>query len=194
MSYSQHGEEERLLRHFGERTGRLLEIGAFDGRAFSNTLALIERGWEAVLVEPSARAFDRLMALHDGNPRVRLVNALIDAAPEESLVRFMQSPDCLSTTEPEHVAKWGPSGTKFQETFLPPLSVRHLLTWCEGLGFDFVSIDTEMTSTAIFHALMQHVRSLPEVICVEHDGNDIRHPSYAGIYYDGNNVILKRVR
>lgn len=50
--YSQNDEEAIIMRYFANRTGRLLDIGAADGMTNSNSLALIERGWRAVLVEP----------------------------------------------------------------------------------------------------------------------------------------------
>ena len=41
--YSQTDEERVILEHFAQRpSGRFLDIGAFDGRVFSNTLALAE--------------------------------------------------------------------------------------------------------------------------------------------------------
>lgn len=62
VRYSQNGEQEAILKIFGESEGRFLDIGAYDGKTFSNTLALIERGWSGVLIEPSPNAF---MALAD---------------------------------------------------------------------------------------------------------------------------------
>ena len=188
--YSQHNEEKILLDHFGERNGKLLDIGAFDGKAFSNTLALIERGWSAVLIEPSARAFDKLMGLHKGNPKVTLVQALVTAHPG-TLRRFHQCGDALSTTEQRNLDIW--HETEFVETWVPPLSVEDLMSIFPG-PYDFVNIDTEGTSVDVWEALLPLTFRWPEVVCVEHDGLPVEPKGYERIYYDGNNVILKRVK
>ncbi len=194
MSYSQGGEEEVLLAHFRGRRGRLLDIGAYDGRTFSNSLALIEREWEAVLVEPSARAFDALMRTHAETPGVRLVQALVVPDASRRLCRFWQCPDALSTTEDGNRETWERAGTEFSETWTPSVSVRRLLRFCGAAApFDFVTIDTEGTSGDVFRALMAE-GAKPEVICVEHDGRDVSYPGYVRTFFDGNNTILKRTR
>jgi FkbM family methyltransferase len=62
--HSQNNEEELILRHFGNRIGCVLDVGANDGTTLSNSYAAIERGWSAVLVEPAPSAWSRLIALH----------------------------------------------------------------------------------------------------------------------------------
>lgn len=51
--YSQHGEDVIALRAFDRSRGPrfFVEVGMIDGRRFSNTLALEERGWRGVCVE-----------------------------------------------------------------------------------------------------------------------------------------------
>ena len=46
--YSQNNEEEIIVAEFermGVTTGRFLEIGAYDGKGFSNTFRLAQLGW-----------------------------------------------------------------------------------------------------------------------------------------------------
>lgn len=79
--YSQFGEDEYLVKHFfaNKSSGTYLEIGAMDGRTFSNTLLLSERGWKGVLIEanpdmaaklcknrPTDRCFNYAVAKHRG--------------------------------------------------------------------------------------------------------------------------------
>jgi hypothetical protein len=59
MKYSQN-DEERVINGVLDDAGDFLDVGAFDGKLFSNTLKLYERGWGGVLVEPSPKAFDGL--------------------------------------------------------------------------------------------------------------------------------------
>ena len=53
--YSQNHEDDIVLNFFQntESNKTVLEIGANDGKTFSNSLLLIENGWKAHLVEPS---------------------------------------------------------------------------------------------------------------------------------------------
>lgn len=61
MSYSQNDEEDVILRYFGDRKGRFLDIGAHDGIYYSNTRALLERGWGGVMIEPDPRSMAKLI-------------------------------------------------------------------------------------------------------------------------------------
>lgn len=74
--YSQNNEDSLFTNLFPE-VGNLVEIGAFDGKTNSNSLLLIERGWNAVLVEPSPIAFDKILKLHRENNKVHLFNVAV---------------------------------------------------------------------------------------------------------------------
>ena len=54
--YAQNGEDLILDEYFGDRTGRLLDLGANNGHVGSNTLHFFEKGWGGVCIEPSWRA------------------------------------------------------------------------------------------------------------------------------------------
>lgn len=58
---SQNNEEEIILKYFGDYVGTFLDCGANDGVTLSNTRALAERGWKGVLIEPSPKAYARLV-------------------------------------------------------------------------------------------------------------------------------------
>ena len=67
--YSQNSEENIILNFFkGQRNGTFLDIGANDGRTFSNSLALAEKGWVGSCIEASPKALVRLRAEHYGRP------------------------------------------------------------------------------------------------------------------------------
>ncbi len=59
--YSQNDEERVILELVGDGKGRFLDIGAFDGVMFSNTRALVERGWCGICVEPNPFTFLKLL-------------------------------------------------------------------------------------------------------------------------------------
>lgn len=75
--YSQFNEEEIICNYFSNRLGIVLDIGANDGKTFSNSLALIEKGWSAICVEPTEEAFVRLFNLHKNNSLVVCLNNAI---------------------------------------------------------------------------------------------------------------------
>jgi len=75
--YSQHGEDgvlKAIFSEIGAENKWVLEIGASDGLFMSNSRALIEDGWSAVLIESDAGKFERLQALYAGAERVHCVH------------------------------------------------------------------------------------------------------------------------
>lgn len=59
--YSQNNEQQIILDYFKDHVGTFIDIGSNDGITLSNTRALAERGWKGVLVEPSPKAYARLV-------------------------------------------------------------------------------------------------------------------------------------
>src|SRR5277367_3528293 len=93
--YSQNDEQRHILEAMESQVGRFLEIGAYDGHTFSNTMALVERGWSGVLVEPGVDAFKGLLEWHGKNEKLTLVHAAVGC--NRGLVKFWNSADALST-------------------------------------------------------------------------------------------------
>ena len=61
--YTQFGEDGLIagcLARIGTTNRHCFEIGAADGRFFSNTLRLREEGWHAVLIESDSRQYSKL--------------------------------------------------------------------------------------------------------------------------------------
>lgn len=196
MAYSQKAEEETILRVFAEtdgsvKKGRFLDLGAFDGKTFSNTLRLTELGWSGVCVEPSPRAFVALMKTHEANQGIHLINAAV--GPDRHLVDFHDSPDAVSTTLEAHRKKWA-KDTAFQPIYVCQVTIKDILDRFIG-GYDFVNIDTEGTSADLFLAF-PIAEMKPKCICVEHDGRNVEIANhgyvhgYSPVYLDGNNIIL----
>lgn len=181
--FSQGGEEEVILTMEGE--GRYLDIGAYDGKTFSNVRALAERGWEGVCVEPAPHAFAAMVL--DPPPNATLVHALIGERTE--LSPFLCTQDAVSTTDPRHAEKWS-RFAEFRPIYTVSVSLLDLLTQFPG-PYRFVSIDTEGTSKQIFDQLdLDQLET--EMIAVEHDGYVIQRDGFQEVYRDPNNVILRR--
>jgi FkbM family methyltransferase len=195
VSYSQNDEEKHILSEFGAE-GTLLDIGAFDGKIFSNSLALIERGWSGVLVEPSPLPFDKLLTLHGFNIRLNLVHTLIGL--ERGIVPMWTTEDAVSTTERSNYDTWKESAIFKPKSFLSQITLWDLMKRFPGLErVDFVSIDTEGTSAALFLAFPFFL-CRPKVFCVEHDNEKekITNLAYKHGYevkYESNeNLVLVR--
>lgn len=80
--YSQNGQDLFLDNLFrGQRDGRFLDIGAYDGATYSNTLFLERfRNWGGVCVEPNHVVFSELQK----NRRCKVLNAAIAKEEKES--------------------------------------------------------------------------------------------------------------
>ncbi len=193
--YSQHDEERVILEVFaGSVPGRFLDVGAGDGREYSNTLRLAELGWEGVLIEPSPGAFPALAERHAGNPKLKCVRACLGL--ETSEVVFHDAPKWYGTTEAGNVEKWK-GITAFTDIAVPQISIADFLRENPG-PYDFISIDTEGSSTRLFAAWPGE--SWPMAWCVEHDGNHAeicrigREHGYVTRCLDETNIILARPR
>lgn len=194
MNYSQRGEQEVILRVFGDFVGRFLEIGAFNGKMFSNTLALVERGWSGVCVEPSPKPFGALQDLHGANDRISLINAAV-VLDGDGLLPFWDSlGDAISTSEDAHYTIWKGKGAKnYQRIWVGTITVDGLLGTFPA-PYDFVNIDTEGTSAEIALAMIPKLS--PRLWCIEHDRRvyDLKKalPGYREVWLGGENLIMER--
>lgn len=165
MKYSQREEETYILRALeGMQPARFLDIGAYDGVQFSNTMALVERGWFGVMVEPGLEAFQSLLRNHGGNERVTLIHAAVGTTP--GLAKFFNNPSTYSTTEEANRKKFGHTEKFSRYFFVPPITFDDLVPWLHGM--EMLSIDTEGTSVDLLLAFPTHTYR-PKVVCVEHD-------------------------
>jgi hypothetical protein len=86
--YSQNGEDgivRKVLETIGTPVGWCVEFGAWDGRYMSNTRALIEDGFSAVLIEGSRERFADLQAEARVNPQIVAINAFVGVEPKDNL-------------------------------------------------------------------------------------------------------------
>lgn len=166
--YSQSDEERWIIEFFGSNIGRFLDIGAYDGITFSNTHRLVELGWSGVCVEPSPAAFMGLMKLYRDNPKVQLVNCVVDEFSH--LVKFYDAGgDAVSSIDLNHRVKWENfGGSKFSEIFVKTITTKDLFG-VFGYNFDFINIDVENKNFELFRGI--DFNNLPRLkaICIEHD-------------------------
>lgn len=158
---------QRSVEHI--RNGRFLDIGAYDGVNYSNTMALVELGWSGVMVEPGLQAFIKLLENHGTNDKLTLIHAAITVDPGAK--KFWNCPTTFSTTEISNRDKFIHEGFS-QPFWVQGMSLQEL--WygfcCAGGSIDVLSIDTEGTSVDLFKRFMARGFARPRCICVEHDG------------------------
>ncbi len=150
MRYSQNEEEDLIKQHFGETVGAVLDIGANDGKTLSNSLACIERGWNATLVEPSVKCFDYIKKLHLNNDKVEAFNVAI--SDRCGIVEFFESGEhakqfygenhgLLSSLKKDETIKW--KEEKFTTTIVQAIDIKTLIKISKFKRWDLISIDAE---------------------------------------------------
>lgn len=164
MPYSQNDEESVILSYFKGETGRLLDIGAFDGQWCSNTYEMIKQGWSGVCIEPSPIPFTKLLALHEKNAGVQCVQAIVGEKP--GLTRFLDNfGDALSTTNPDWPNAW--KGHTFRPMWAVTVTIRDILNQF-GSEFRFLNIDTEGTNLSVLKSIpLAEMKT--ELVCVEYE-------------------------
>ena len=85
--YSQNGEDGvllELLRRLGVSGGWVCEFGAWDGVHFSNTFALVQRGFQAVYIEGDDDKFSQLLVTARRYPGIIPIHAFVDHRPSSA--------------------------------------------------------------------------------------------------------------
>jgi FkbM family methyltransferase len=179
--YSQNNEEEIILKYFSSNSyekGTVLSIGENDGKTLSNSLALIERGWSGILVEPDPGVFAKCVALHGDNRNVQCVNAAV--GPVKGKQKFWSSGSLLgtgdmslvSTLDPEELKRWEAARIPFREMEVDVITTEDLIDMLPAHQcFDFISIDAEGYDFLILTQIdLDRVGC--NLICVEWNGKN----------------------
>lgn len=198
--YSQNNEEAFILSILKNRTGRLLDIGANDGRTFSNSLALIERGWSADLVEPNKDAFQLLKELHKNNKNVICWNCAVsdyDGTAELLYSKDNRNPKdhgLVSTLYQSETDRWI-RNPYIDYTFTPKtVDVLHAKTFSHA--YEFITIDCEGAEEKVIPYLDY---TSCACICIEWNSNtrlrDVYNNQFKGYriaHTTGENLIYVR--
>jgi FkbM family methyltransferase len=199
--YSQNQEEEYIINYFKEYKGTLLDIGANDGKTFSNSLSLIELGWRAYLVEPSPKAFTKLTALHKGNDKVECLPVAMGESNAKAILsesgwhlHHKSDVALLSTLIPAEKKRW--DKVSFEDHEVEVVDYKTFTELVDWKCFDFISLDAEGMDWQI---LSQIDLVDTRMICVE--TNSIETEKYinycAGfgmklIYKNAENIIMAK--
>jgi FkbM family methyltransferase len=191
MSYSQSNEEAEILKYFGDKKGKFLDVGAFNGITFSNIYQLALNGWTGVSIEASPINFAALQHNYKDLP-IQLICGAIHAGIS-GIVKFYDSNgDAVGTTEERNYEIWN-KVRHFQEIYITQFTVKNFIKKF-GTEFDFISVDTEGTSADLFGYMIELFN--PQLWCVEFDDKIdycIERATifgYKELYRSGENIIF----
>lgn len=180
--HSQVGQDRFVFeRYFADRRpGRFLDIGAYDGAEYSNTLFFEEElGWQGICIEPLPDVFARLkvnrksiclnccIADYDGEGEFLDVAGAGDARMFSGLI---------DAYDPRHMARIGMFSQGGRNLQLP---VRRLSPILDEYGFseiDYCSIDTEGSEFPILQTI-DFRRYRFSVMSIENNYADARIPA-----------------
>jgi FkbM family methyltransferase len=206
MNFYSQNNEDKIIREFikDKNTGNVLDIGANDGKLFSNSLHFIENGWGGTLIEASPIAFIKMQNLHKDNELVQCIEACLDTQSRETTFYHNLNhcnagdTDLLSTINKESYLS---SSTKFPfKTFkVLTKTFTELVPTFKHNKYSIISIDVEGIDLEILKQInLQELGC--EIIIVEYN-NDINKRAaireYCSIFnitnilYDwGTNIII----
>ena len=194
--YSQHNEEEYIIRHVDGVIGNFLDIGAYDGKSFSNTLRLAELGWGGICIEPSPSVFPSLLERFKDNPKIKTVNCAISDVTGK--LKFYDSGgDAISTFSESHKAKWEKANVKFTEVEVDTITVKDMFNRY-GYDFEFINLDVEDLNWNVFCQFPLDSLTKMRLICIEHDLHQFGIRSklagygFKEIFQNDENIILGR--
>ncbi len=180
--FSQSLEEQYILEYFGiddplspinNKSGTFLDIGANDGKTFSNTLALLQAGFKGVCVEPSPTAFAKLKENHKDFQSVYHYNFALGNT--NGIVKMWDSGThlgkedhgLLSTLNQADYNKWK-GATEYKEIEVQCFRWKTFLNRLTIKSFDFISIDAEGNDIDILQQIELRETSC---VCVEFNGD-----------------------
>lgn len=155
--YSQHGEDSVVWELFkGGHPGFFMEIGALDGKRFSNTLSFQEIGWKGVCVEAHQEYIGDLVTNRESQNCIVLWGAVTNK--DQTLIDFYANKrGALSTLNPkleEEFKKYGEYFTGFEKQKVPGYTLNSILSACRHVGtVDLLSIDVDGTEEDVIDGL-----------------------------------------
>lgn len=182
--YSQFDEDLIIGKYFQDiSNGVFLDIGANDGKSYSNTYQLFLNGWEGVCLEPSKTVFPHLEELYKKHPHIQLYNFGISDKLSELDLHINSAPKgdteaipgILSTLhEGEKVRFFGFDWFVEKCDFV---TFEFFLKISEHKTFDFINIDCEGHDYVVLSQIdLDKVGC--RLICIEHNEESYKKDQY----------------
>jgi len=178
--FSQNNEQRFILDFFkGEnpKKNKFLDVGANDGKTFSNTHALALLGWNGVCVEPTNTAFLKLQKLYGDNKNIKCINAGISNVTDvfdihESLNwnNSEATIGILSTLNSENKNRFDGMNWKLSEIILYTFEDLEKFYGLEEDSYDFINIDVEGHELIVLDEI-ESVLKKCRLLCIERTAN-----------------------
>lgn len=175
--YSQNKEDEIIAAYYPSwYKGIVLDIGANDGWTFSNSRALIERGWKGVLIEPDPEAYKLLWERYKGsNGEVLCYRVAI--GNHNDLETFLSAGTHLNKGDTGLLSSLKASNfDRFPGTINKSIQVEvstfeSFAENCPFKTFDAISLDAEEMDLDILRQINLK-DTATSLVCVEFNGKD----------------------
>ena len=178
--FSQNNEQRFILDFFEEenpKKNKFLDIGANDGKTFSNTHALALLGWNGVCVEPTNTAFLKLQKLYGNNKNIKCINAGIsnvtDVVDIHESLNWNNSEatiGILSTLNSENKNRFSGMNWKLTEIILYTFEDLEKFYGLEEDSYDFINIDVEGHELIVLDEI-ESVLKKCRLLCIERTEN-----------------------
>jgi FkbM family methyltransferase len=178
--FSQNNEQRFILDFFkggNPKKNKFLDVGANDGKTFSNTHSLALLGWNGVCVEPTNTAFLRLQKLYGDNKNIKCINAGIsnvtDVVDIHESLNWNNSEatiGILSTLNSENKNRFSGMNWKLSEIILYTFEDLEKFYGLEEDSYDFINIDVEGHELIVLDEI-ESVLKKCRLICIERTEN-----------------------
>jgi len=198
MDYKgQNKEDQAICEYFdGTKELNLLDIGAFDGKTFSNSYNLLKYfGWYGVLIEAEPKT------AHDCYENTKDTNALTLCAAVttdwDGIIDFHTSNgQMVGSSDEKHVQKWS-KDVKFDRINVAAVSIETIYKTYDK-DFSFINIDVEGQSADLALKIIPLFKDC-KCICIEHDNryDELRDLAWANGYkqelaFNAENIIFAK--
>ena len=193
--YGQQEEDRYLLSFFGDKIGRLLDIGAYHPEVFSNSRNLILKGWDAVLVEPSPQCFKNIEEFYKDTESVETVQVAIGSY--DGKLKFHDSGGAIATAHQGHYDRWKHYETGYTDITVDCVTWRTFYNSFPGI-YDFINIDCEGMDWEVLQQIDLDETGT-DLVCIEYGWNTkeikeyLLKSGFSKIFFmSGENLIVGR--
>ncbi len=151
---------EHLSRLLNFSNGFYVEVGANDGRSFSNTFVLEKtRNWSGILIEPILHKHFESKRYRDISRNRFIYGACVDSEFTEPMVKLYFS-NLMTTSDLGNSQSWAEAGSKFLNSgesvlpfWAPAVVLRQVFKEAGITKIDFLSIDVEGAELSVLKGI-----------------------------------------
>ena len=175
--YSQMGQDAYIEQYFSEKKPRckvFVEVGAFDGRHYSNVRRLVERhGWKGISIEPVKKNYRKLVESYTGT-EVVCINAAASnhsGIAEMNVSTYPHLPEWgsdVSSLDPAENERWTQKyGAKWEKQTVQVKTLTEILSENNVREIGLLSVDAEGHDLEVLQGL-DFSKYKPEMVVVEY--------------------------